>query len=217
MNQLRVKDITKKYGDNIILDKFSIDIRSGEIACIMGKSGIGKTTILRCINNLEKVNDGSICINDDYLVKNGIYSNTKSQRTYQLSCGMVFQNHNLFPHLTIMENCSLALDYHKRCEKSETKNIVLKTLKKLSIEDKAFQYPHQLSGGQKQRAAIARSIVLNPKFICFDEPTSALDIDSSNDVKEIIKDLAKMDLGILVVTHDISLAENLTSKIIKLS
>ncbi|MCI5773837.1 MAG: ATP-binding cassette domain-containing protein [Erysipelotrichaceae bacterium] len=217
MNKLIVKNINKSFKENNVINNFSMIVNAGDIVCIMGKSGIGKTTILRCINNLEKVDSGSISINDNFLVNDGIYVSSKQQMKYQLSCGLVFQNHNLFPHLNILENCALALRYHGYYNKKDINTIILQALKNLSIEDKSQQYPFQLSGGQKQRVAIARSILLNPAFICFDEPTSALDKDTTNDVKAIIKHLATMNMGIVIVTHDEEFAKDISTKIIRLS
>lgn len=201
MTRLVVENLCKKYGDNIVLDNFSMELKSNEIVCLMGPSGVGKTTILNCIMNLVDYDSGSISIDD---------IDSKDKR-YQNKLGLVFQNYNLFNNKTVYENCNLALKYHN------IKGDVNEVLSKLKIADKIDYYPSKLSGGQKQRVAIARAIVLKPAILCFDEPTSALDQNSINDVTNIISGLAKEGLGILIVTHDEKFADTIATRIIKIT
>ena len=167
----------------------------------MGPSGIGKSTFLNCITNLIKPDEGSITINN--------IPNTAKE--YQKQIGLVFQNYNLFANKTVLENCTLALKYDKIAA-PEAK--AMEALEKLKIADKKDEYPSHLSGGQRQRAAIARAIVLKPTILCFDEPTSALDKNSITDVTNIIKELSKEKMGILIVTHDEGFAKDVATRIV---
>ena len=162
MNELSVKKLSKSFKDNRVLNNIDFTISENEIVCLMGPSGIGKSTFLNCITNLIKPDEGSITINN--------IPNTAKE--YQKQIGLVFQNYNLFANKTVLENCTLALKYDKIAN-PETK--AMEALEKLKIADKKDEYPSHLSGGQRQRAAIARAIVLKPTILCFDEPTSALD------------------------------------------
>lgn len=202
---LIVKDLNKSFNGNNVLGNISFSIEEGEICSIMGSSGVGKTTLLRCICNLELEDQGSIEID-------GV---SKKDSRYREKIGLVFQNYNLFPHMTVLQNCYEPL-LLKNKAKEQSIEIAMKILKKLKIDDKALAYPWELSGGQKQRVAIARACVLSPKILCFDEPTSALDAESICDVANIIKDLAEDKIGIVVVTHDSSFAQQISTKTIKL-
>jgi len=196
---LEIKNITKRFGDNLVLDNVSLTVAQDEVVVIMGESGIGKSTLLRCIANLETIDDGTISIDGNL--------------SYPGKIGFVFQNFNLFPHKTIFDNCLEPLLINKVDHKTAISR-VNDYLTKLKILDKSDQYPYQLSGGQKQRAAIARSCVLLPQYICIDEPTSALDEKSTQDVVEVIQTIAKQQIGILIVTHDMAFAKQVATKII---
>ena len=200
MTKLIVNNLCKKYDQNIVVNNFNMEINGGEIVCLMGPSGVGKTTILNCITNLIDYDSGTISID-------GISNKDKN---YQSKIGLIFQNYNLFNNKTVYENCELALKYHK------INGNVDEVLNKLKIFDKKDQYPSSLSGGQKQRVAIARLIVLKPSFLCFDEPTSALDKDSINDVYNIIKSLSVEGLGVLIVSHDENFVKKIADRIIKI-
>ena len=202
---LVVENISKSFNGSSVFEQVSFTVNEGDICSIMGPSGVGKTTLLRCICNLETEDKGSIEI--DGVIKKDLL--------YREKIGLVFQNYNLFPHLTVLENCFEPLVLKKKT-KAEAIEIAMKLLEKLKIEDKANAYPWELSGGQKQRVAIARACGLSPKILCFDEPTSALDFESIEDVANIIKDLAKENIGIVVVTHDLSFAQQISTKTIKL-
>ena len=201
MNELTVKKLSKSFKDNKVLNSIDFTVSENEIVCLMGPSGIGKSTFLNCITNLIKLDEGSITINN--------IPNTAKE--YQKQIGLVFQNYNLFANKTVLENCTLALKYDKIAN-PETK--AMEALEKLKIADKKDEYPSHLSGGQRQRAAIARAIVLKPAILCFDEPTSALDKNSIADVTNIIKELSKEKMGILIVTHDEGFAKDVATRIV---
>lgn len=217
---LKVENITKSFGTTQVLKHVDLTIEPNEIVCFMGLSGAGKTTLLRCINNLEKCDSGSISIDDVYLCKdeNGksVYGNKEEQKAYQLKIGLVFQNYNLFPHRTILQNIIEAPVYLKVMTKDEAINKAEKMLSRMNLLDKKDCYPYQLSGGQKQRIAIIRASMLNPSILCFDEPTSALDQESIQDVTDIIKELSGDTLGILIVTHDEKFANEVATRTIKI-
>ena len=202
MNELTVKNLSKSFKDNKVLNDINFTISENEIVCLMGPSGIGKSTFLNCITNLIKPDDGLITINNI----------PSSSKDYQKQIGLVFQNYNLFANKTVLQNCTLALKYAKIVD-PEAK--AMEALEKLKIADKKDEYPSRLSGGQKQRVAIARAIVLKPTILCFDEPTSALDKNSIADVTNIIKDLSKEKLGILIVTHDEAFAKDVATRIVE--
>ena len=208
---LQVKNLNKSFGKNKVLNNISFDVKSGQVVVLLGKSGAGKTTILRCINGLEDFDNGEIIV-DNCVIKN---RNHISQ--YRDKIGMVFQNFNLFPHMSELENIiSSPVNVFKK-SKEEAVLKAKELLKMVDLEDKIDAYPHELSGGQCQRVAIARACALTPKVLCFDEPTSALDIDSIEKVSSIIRDLKSKGMAILIITHDIGFANNISDKVIKIS
>ncbi|MCQ9210607.1 amino acid ABC transporter ATP-binding protein [Granulicatella seriolae] len=216
MNQvlLQVTSISKSYDELLVIRDFSMTIKAGEIVALLGRSGTGKTTFMRLINNLEKTNQGSIQIGQTFLCKDGLYSDRKEQRLYQNKIGMVFQDYQLFPNLTILENlCEAPL-----AQKLDKKEVIVQKarqlLEKLGIADKEGVMPSTLSGGQRQRVAIARAMMLNPDILCFDEPTSALDLETTNEIGQLIKTLAKEGTGILIVTHDNPFAEKFSHRMV---
>lgn len=206
---LKITNLVKKFDDITVLENVSFDADYGEIVVIHGESGAGKTTLLRCICNLEKFDSGDISIDGASILSD---SNNKN---YQENVGLVFQNYNLFPHLSVIDNLILAKMCKDKTKKEEYKAQAMEILTKLNIQEKANSYPNQLSGGQKQRVAIARAVMLNPKVLCFDEPTSALDSKAIDDVIEIIKKLSE-EMCILIITHDSIFAEKVATKSIKL-
>lgn len=208
---LKVEKICKSYDNVPVLQNISFEVHLHEIVCLMGKSGAGKTTILRCINQLETLDKGSI-----QLGNLTINEEKKKSTELQKKIGLVFQNWNLFPHWTILENCIQAPVYHQIMDKSQAAAQAEKLLQKMDILDQKNKYPHQLSGGQKQRAAIVRACMLEPEILCFDEPTSALDPQSTRQVAELIKTLSTSNMGILIVTHDEMLARELNARIIRI-
>ena len=201
MNELTVKKLSKSFKDNKVLNSIDFTVSENEIVCLMGPSGIGKSTFLNCITNLIKPDEGSITINN--------IPNTAKE--YQKQIGLVFQNYNLFANKTVLENCTLALKYDKIAA-PEAK--AMEALEKLKIADKKDEYPSHLSGGQRQRAAIARAIVLKPTILCFDEPTSALDPELIGEVLNVMKDLANSGITMVVVTHEMNFAKNVSTKVV---
>lgn len=207
---LIVKNLNKSFGSNKVLTDVSFDAKPGEIVVIRGESGAGKTTLIRCICNLEESDHGEIEIDKiQMLEKTGKKHNAD---IYQDKVGLVFQGYNLFPHLSIKDNLTVAVLSQKLMAKDEAEQKAIQTLDKLKIKDKADQYPHQLSGGQKQRVAIARAIMLNPSILCFDEPTSALDSKTTEGVAEIIRQLASDGICILIITHDNDFADKIATR-----
>ena len=208
---LIINNVCKSFGNKQVLKNVSFTLDSHEIVCLMGKSGKGKTTLLRCLNQLETIDKGFIQLGNKKLVPH-----QKKDPSFQKSVGLVFQNYHLFPHWTILENCINAPVYHKLMNKEEAIAKAEKLLDEMQILDEKDRYPATLSGGQKQRAAIVRACMLDPEILCFDEPTSALDAESAQKVAELIKKLSKKDMGILIVTHDESFASNIADEIINL-
>lgn len=207
---LKVKKLNKSFGENKVLNDISFELKSGEIGVILGKSGTGKTTILRCINGLEEFDRGEIIV-DDISIKN-----VKDINKIRNKTGMVFQNFNLFPHMSVLENIIQAPISVAKISKEEAINTAKKLLKLVDLEDKINSYPFELSGGQKQRVAIARACALTPKVLCFDEPTSALDTESIKKVINIINELKNKKISILIITHDIGFANEIGDKIINI-
>ena len=208
---LTVKNLNKSFGDNKVLNNINFNIEKGEICVLLGKSGAGKTTILRCINGLEDFDSGEIIIDEC------VMSNKNHISKNRAKIGMVFQNFNLFPHMSVLENIIAAPINVLKKTKEEAIKEAKEILKMVDLEDKINSYPYELSGGQCQRVAIARACALTPKVLCFDEPTSALDVDSINKVSSIIRDLKNKGMAIIIITHDISFANNISDKIIKIS
>lgn len=209
MKVLEVKQISKKFNKTKIFDNFSLEVNSGEIVAIIGPSGIGKSTLLRCINGLEKIDKGEIIINNTSL-KN------KISKQSNLDVGLVFQDYNLFPQYSALENITLTLTKVLKLSKEESKLRAQDLLKQMNLDKRKDAYPYELSGGEKQRLAIARTLATNPKIICFDEPTSALDPKLVKQVFKIIKELAKDGKAILIVTHDIKFAREVSDKIVEI-
>jgi len=208
MKILEIKEISKSFNKIKILDKFSLNVEEGEIVSIIGPSGIGKSTLLRCINGLEKTDSGEIIINNSR-IKN------KMQKQSNLDIGLVFQDYNLFPQYSVIENITLTLTEVLKIKKQEAIEKAKELLLQMELLDKINSYPYELSGGEKQRLAIARTLGTNPKIICFDEPTSALDPKLVKQVFSIIKKLAKQGKAILIVSHDIKFANEISNRIIE--
>lgn len=214
-----IEKLCKAFQGQQVLKDVNLTINNNEIVVLMGPSGCGKTTLLRCLCNLETADSGSITINDQYLCKdeNGksVYSDTKTKRAIQKEIGLVFQNYQLFPHRTILQNLIDAPVYHKYMTKKEAIQKADDLLDKLQINDKKDSYPFTLSGGQKQRVAIARACILQPSILCFDEPTSALDGESVDQVIAVMKELSK-EMGILIITHDEQFAQKVATRTVRI-
>jgi ABC-type polar amino acid transport system ATPase subunit len=213
MEQIRmlveVDNITCKFGALTAVNGVSLAVEKGEVVVIIGPSGSGKSTFLRCLNALEDIQSGRITID-------GFTIDRKHHDIHQirLEVGMVFQSFNLFPHLTVLENVSLAQRLVRKRSTDEAKEISMKLLGKVGMAEKASSYPGQLSGGQKQRVAIARALAMNPKVMLFDEATSALDPEMTGEVLAVMKDLAKEGMTMLVVTHEIGFAREVANRIL---
>ena len=205
---LELKEVTKKFGDRTILDHVDLTVEDGKILGIVGQSGGGKTTLLRCISGLERIDSGQILVD-------GVAFDPYVNSTNDAVIGVVFQEYNLFPHLTVLQNVMLAPTMVLKKDKKEAQAEAQELLQKLALGDKGELYPWQLSGGQKQRVAIARALAMKPRILCYDEPTSALDPGLRDTVKEIILDLKKDKMTQIIVTHDIDFAEEIADDILR--
>ena len=213
---LKVRGLKKSFGSTLVLKGVDLDINEGEIVVIVGPSGGGKTTLLRLITGLEECQEGSIQIDGKSFFKDGKYANKKTMNDIRKNIGLVFQNFNLFPHKTVLENIIEAPIRVLRENKENAINNAEDILNFLGLSDKANSYPCELSGGQKQRVDIGRALALNPKMICFDEPTSALDPSLTKDVANLIKSLSKNGMSMLIITHDMSFAKLVSNKILSM-
>ncbi|MDC9701355.1 MAG: amino acid ABC transporter ATP-binding protein [Alphaproteobacteria bacterium] len=201
--------MNKWYGDFHVLRDIDLEVNKGESIVICGPSGSGKSTLIRCINRLEEHQGGKIFIDNIELT-----SDLKKIDEIRRDVGMVFQHFNLFPHLTVLENCTLAPIYVRRLSKAEAEDVALEYLTRVKILDQIDKYPGQLSGGQQQRVAIARSLCMNPRVMLFDEPTSALDPEMIKEVLDVMIDLAESGMTMLCVTHEMGFARQVASNLI---
>jgi ABC-type polar amino acid transport system ATPase subunit len=204
-----VKNVYKHYKDVKALDGVSMTVGRGKVVIIIGPSGSGKSTLLRCMNQLEAQTSGEVWIDGELAQRN-----SKEINAIRAEIGMVFQLFNLFPHLTALENITLAQKVVRKTPEDEAREIALKQLKKVGILEKADVYPAQLSGGQQQRVAIARALAMNPKIMLFDEPTSALDPEMIKEVLDVMLDLAKEGMTMVVVTHEMGFARAAADEIV---
>ena len=213
---LEIKNIKKSFGKYEVLKDISFSLEKGEVLSIIGSSGSGKTTLLRCINFLEFSEEGTISV-DGNVIYDGLslrrYSDDEI-RENRLHFGMVFQSFNLFPQYTVLENVTLAPKLLKRGTNEEIEENAKKLIEKVGLTEKMDFYPCQLSGGQQQRVAIARALALNPQILCFDEPTSALDPELTGEVLKVIKGLKGKDSTMIIVTHEMDFAKNVSDKVI---
>ena len=208
-NIISMSKINKFYDEFHVLKNIDFSVKKGEIVVVCGPSGSGKSTLIRCINGLEDIDDGDIIVDNI-----DIHASKKNLQAIRSEVGMVFQHFNLFPHLTILENITIAPTLVKNMNKKEVKQIAMDLLEKVKLADKANSYPADLSGGQKQRVAIARSLAMKPKIILFDEPTSALDPETIGDVLSVMKDLAHENFTIVCVTHEMGFAKEVGHRIV---
>lgn len=206
---ITVKNLKKNFGDLTVLKGIDVTIEKGECVVVIGPSGSGKSTFLRCLNRLEEPGGGEIDIEGTDLLSPHTDINEMRQRI-----GMVFQHFNLFPHKTILENVTLAPIKLKKMPQKEAEDAALDLLRRVGIEDKASVYPSTLSGGQKQRVAIARSLAMNPQVMLFDEPTSALDPEMVGEVLDVMKNLAKEGMTMVVVTHEMGFAKEVANRVL---
>lgn len=206
--KILVEHLVKKYGDNTVLNDINVSIQEGDVVCVIGPSGSGKSTFLRCLNQLEEATSGDIIIDGANLTDRNTNINKIRQHI-----GMVFQHFNLFPHLSIMENITLAPTDLGRLSKKEAEEKAIKLLDTVGLVDKKDSYPESLSGGQKQRVAIARALAMNPDIMLFDEPTSALDPEMVGDVLNVMKKLAKQGMTMVIVTHEMGFAKEVANRV----
>lgn len=206
---INVENLSKSFGDLKVLKNISTTINKGEVISIIGPSGSGKSTFLRCINKLEEPTEGHIYIDGMDLMDKNTDINKIRERV-----GMVFQHFNLFPNMTVLENLTLSPTIVKKESKEEAEKYALYLLQKVDLSDKANSYPNQLSGGQKQRIAIARALAMKPEVILFDEPTSALDPEMIKEVLDVMRNLAKEGMTMLIVTHEMGFARNVGNRIL---
>ncbi|MGN5883202.1 amino acid ABC transporter ATP-binding protein [Staphylococcus simulans] len=206
---INIKHLKKNFGENEVLKDIELEVKAGEVVAIIGPSGGGKSTLLRCINLLEKPDGGQIIFEGTNILDKGVHVNELRQKM-----GMVFQNFNLFPHKTVLENIMLAPKLLKHTDSQELKQEAQELLSKVGLAEKGDSYPSQLSGGQKQRVAIARALAMHPDVLLFDEPTSALDPEVVGDVLQVMKDLAKEGMTMVVVTHEMNFAKDVSDKVV---
>ena len=213
---LEVNNIKKSFGKNEILKGISFDLQKGEVLSIIGSSGSGKTTLLRCINFLEFAEEGTVKVNGEVIYNGETDKKLKEKdlREKRLHFGLVFQDFNLFPQYDVLQNLTLAPSLLKMGTKDELEAQAREIIKKVGLEDRINHYPCQLSGGQKQRVAIARALMLKPDILCFDEPTSALDPELTGEVLKVIKSLKTGNSTMIVVTHEMEFAKNVSDKVI---
>jgi ABC-type polar amino acid transport system ATPase subunit len=203
------KDVHKYYGAFHALKGITLEIKRGEVVVVCGPSGSGKSTLIRCINELELINSGTLIVNGRNLAD----PKTDINRL-RAEIGMVFQHFNLYPHMTVMDNIILAPVKVKQVKKEEAKKLALSLLKRVQITEQAYKYPSELSGGQQQRVAIARGLAMRPKIMLFDEPTSALDPEMISEVLNVMKDLAREGMTMVVVTHEMGFAREVADRVI---
>lgn len=206
---IRITDLHKSFGDIQVLRGINEHIEQGEKVVVIGPSGSGKSTFLRCLNLLEQPTSGTILVEGEDITASGANVDKIRQKM-----GMVFQQFNLFPHLSVLDNITLAPVKTKKCTKEEAKETAFELLKKVNLSDKADAYPNQLSGGQKQRIAIVRAMAMSPDIMLFDEPTSALDPEMVGEVLQVMKDLADGGMTMVVVTHEMAFAREVASRVL---
>ena len=213
------RSVRKSYGANQVLNGISLTVEQGEVLCIIGPSGSGKSTFLRCLNHLESINGGRIYVNDELMGYRQVGKvlhelKPKDIARQRQSIGMVFQRFNLFPHMTALQNVIEAPIGVAGVSAEDAKTLGLELLAQVGLADKADHYPAQLSGGQQQRVAIARALAMKPKLMLFDEPTSALDPELVGDVLDVMKNLAKAGMTMIVVTHEMGFAREVADKVV---
>ncbi|MCS7055423.1 MAG: amino acid ABC transporter ATP-binding protein [Thermoflexales bacterium] len=204
-----IKHLVKQFGNLRAVDDVSLTVGRGKVTVIIGPSGSGKSTVLRCINHLETPTSGEIWVDGIHLTHNA-----KNINAVRAEVGMVFQQFNLFPHLTVLENITLAQRVVRKRSEAEAREIAMQQLTRVGIPEKARAYPSQLSGGQQQRVAIARALAMNPKIMLFDEPTSALDPEMIKEVLDVMLELARSGMTMVVVTHEMGFARNAADEIV---
>jgi len=210
--KVKVRNLYKSFGSLSVLEGLDLDVEEGEVVCMIGPSGSGKSTFLRCLNRLEEATSGEIEINGQRISQKEIDINKVRE-----NIGMVFQQFNLFPHLTVTENIMMAPIDLKKMTRAQAKKRALELLDRVGLRDKADAFPKQLSGGQQQRVAIARALAMNPAIMLFDEPTSALDPEMVGEVLQVMRELAEGGMTMIVVTHEMGFARDVADRVIFMS
>lgn len=203
-----IKDLHKSYGSNHILRGIDVHVKKSEVVVVIGPSGSGKSTLLRCVNYLEVPTSGSITINNETITRKTNINHIRAE------VGMVFQHFNLFPHMTVLQNITVAPISVRKKKAEEANENALELLKRVGLSDKADSYPDQLSGGQQQRVAIARALAMEPQVMLFDEPTSALDPEMVNEVLDVMRDLAQSGMTMMCVTHEMGFAKQVADRVL---
>ena len=206
---IELNKVNKWYGEFHVLKDIDLSVYQGEKIIVCGPSGSGKSTLIRCINRLEEHQEGTVRVRDTILDHH-----TQSIEKIRSEVGIVFQQFNLFPHLSILDNCTLAPSWVRKMPKKDAEDLAIKYLTKVKIDDQALKFPGQLSGGQQQRAAIARALCMEPKIMLFDEPTSALDPEMIKEVLDVMTDLAKAGMTMIVVSHEMAFAKEVADRVI---
>lgn len=219
MSFIQMEHIEKSFGGQLVLKDVSLQMEKGEVVSIIGPSGSGKSTFLRCLCHLETIDKGTIAVEDKYLAKpddtgKAVYVDNQAAHAFCLRMGMVFQQFNLFPHMTVLENIMIAPRMVKQMADADILPIAENFLKKVGLWEKRDVYPSQLSGGQKQRVAIARALAMNPDIMLFDEPTSALDPELTGEVLRTIKKLAEENMTMIIVTHEMAFAREVADRVL---
>lgn len=211
---INISNLQKAFGSNKVLKNISFEVNKNEVVAVIGASGSGKSTMLRSIVHLEKIDGGSIAIDGQFLVKDGRYAKSKEIKAISSKTGMVFQHFNLFPHLTVKENLEIAPKLVKKTTKEELSIRSIDILNKVGLSEKMNAQPGSLSGGQKQRVAIARALMMDPDILLFDEPTSALDPEVTGEVLKVMRDLANDNMTMIVVTHEMGFAREVADRVV---
>lgn len=212
MAMIQAKQVKKYFGDHEVLKGIDLEVEKGEVVCIIGPSGSGKSTFLRCLNGLEEINEGQVTISDYEITDATVNINKAREKV-----GMVFQQFNLFPHLTVSENITLAPTELGKLDEAAARKEAERLLAAVGLQDKIDAYPASLSGGQKQRVAIARALAMNPEVMLFDEPTSALDPEMVGEVLSVMKQLADGGMTMVIVTHEMAFAREAADRVIFLN
>jgi polar amino acid transport system ATP-binding protein len=206
---VELRDVYKRYGTSSVLNGVTFCVEKGKVVAIIGKSGSGKSTVLRCINRLEKIDSGNIVV-----CGHDVHSKNLDRKAMRSNIGIVFQSYNLFPHLNVEENITLALRWVKKLDRKSAKEIAHKALEQVGLIDKLLSFPEQLSGGQQQRVAIARALAMTPQVLLFDEVTSALDPELTGEVLRVMENLATEGTTMLIVTHEMAFARKIADVVI---
>lgn len=209
---IRIRDLRKSHGTRVVLDGVTADVDRGEVVVLTGPSGVGKSTLLRCLNYLEPFQSGEIEIAGFRLVPGMDHGHATELRRLREAVGMVFQQFNLFPHMTAIDNITLGPRVLENVPRALAEEKALALLSRVGLADRARSYPHQLSGGQQQRVAIARALAQKPQVLLFDEPTSALDPEMKAEVMDVIRDLARAGMTMMIVTHEAALAKGVATR-----